>query len=290
MDRIALVIIAVITVSVVGCNDTTHRNETATPTGIDSRSTLLRVDLSQLDWGVIHNVALSRFHNRYSLSDFSAFGLSDGEEVFALIHRSTIESFDSLGIVGSANREWLSYGLSLLEKQWEDSIMRRPADVPLTLDSRQYLMSPGITRILDHLNGSDYDLSSVSRNEFRDRLRKLCDSVIDAHNASGTTKTEVAFAQIARESAEYWYQFDDHRWGGRLGTSAKLAAAVQIDCGGYIYGWVTAVIVEHTSTGQLSSKNENTRIAAGAAMAVNASCGGTVKIARGIASWVRGLW
>ncbi len=272
------------------CDTAVMRNDSDDLNYRESSSSQTSVTTTITDWGEVHNAALARFHHKHRLAEFLNFPMNDGRSALDIIHSSTIEYFDSLGLVSSHSLPWLNCGIPLLEERWPDSVVRTPSAQTMNAVDQIQPLHPAMIRILKFLDGVDNDINLLSPKSFRDQLVMLCDSIVMQHSGDRPNKTVVSFAQVARGSVEYWYQFNQLHWGVTIDNSNKLAAAVQIDCGGYVYGWVSAVVIEYGSAGHLSSENESKRILAGAAMAVNASCGGTVKIARGIAKWVRGLW
>lgn len=130
----------------------------------------------------------------------------------------------------------------------------------------------------------------MSKTQVETSVVNICDSLLSALAQQSNVNEEIAFVQVTKASAEYWNTFNDSDWGGAIPSGEMVAVLVQADCGGYIYGWTAAIVTEIVANGHLDVNNQYKRIAAGGVMAINVSCGGTQKIATGIARWISGLW
>lgn len=237
-------------------------------------------------WGALHNAALSSFHANHVPGDFPSHSSMNGLAAANQLHAFTVTYFVNNSQDTTGFSEWKNLGLDFLATWWADSVTRRPNSVMYDTAMKYLHNRSAVERVLNYLN--DNDMASMSKAQVVSAVVGICDSLLTALALQSNVNEEIAFVQIAKSSAQYWNAFNDSDWGGPISGGEHAAAVIQADCGGYIYGWVAAVILENATTGEVRIENQWKRIGAGAAVAINASGGGTVKIANGIARWISG--
>lgn len=271
-------------VMLISCNQSEH-NPTNPIVGGKSTGSI-----QTIHWGTLHNNALANIHNNSVPASYPSHIPANGSSAAGMLQAMTIPYFVSQGIDTSGFSTNMPTALGYLATWWSDSVTRRPNSTDYAFSMAYWHNASAVNRVLNYLNGSDGDLASMSQSTLVSNMNSICDSLLSALALQSNVDEEIAFVQIAKSSTNYWNSFNDPDWGGTISSSKELAAVIQADAGGYIYGWVAAIIIENATTGEVRIENQYKRIAAGAAMAVNASGGGTVKIAGAIGRWISGLW